>query len=1224
MSQAAAAIAFGNVFPGLRPFRPDEDHLFFGRESQIDTMVDVLAKSRLLAVVGSSGSGKSSLVNCGLRPALHRGLMAVAGTGWRVAQFRPGDKPIESLTRALANDGVLHCGYQGAVPLEEVLDTSLRVSKRGLLDVYRRARLPEQANLLVIVDQFEELFRYRTQDTSVRTSQQSLEQAVAFVNLLLEAKRSDLPIYIVLTMRSDFLGNCAEFQGLPEAINQGQYLVPRMSRDERRAAIKGPIGVGGAKISPVLLSRLVNDVGDNPDQLSILQHALNRTWAHWKNQGHCKGPITIEHYEAIGTMAEALDRHAEKAFAELTSDRQRKICEKTFKALTDKGTDVRGIRRPASLETLCLISEASMEEVTAVIEVFRKPSRSFLMPELPASLHSYSIIDISHESLMRVWSRLRTWADEEAQSAQLYRRLSESATLHAEGRAALWRDPELQLALDWRTRVEPTVAWARFYGGGFQQAMMFLAHSEALRQQESQEREEHGKRKADYEKALALGQEQQLRIALQAKATARLRVLLTLLVFLFGAAAAASIWAVKQERKAEGLQRESKARELAAVALSELKEDPERSVLLAAQAVNATLRFGQPPVPVAEDALQMALLFLPENLKLKHSAPVLAVAYSRDRKIATGSTDGVARVWNASDGKLLLSMSGATGPLTSVTFSPDGKAVATAGEDGTVRLWNAVTGEAQLAFQPRSGALTSLTYSPDGGQLLVGSSTNSATVWDATNGTLLRTLRGHSEAVTSVAFSTDGTLLMTGSSDRTAKIWNRGNGQVIATLRGHSEPVTAVAISPNSKFLATGSTDGTVRIWNARSAVQVRNLRHSGPLKSLQFSPDGKWLATGTSDETVYIWDADKSVQVLTLRVLGTANAVAFSPNGKQLATASSNDVAQVWDLSAGKGLLAVHHEDSVNDLTFSPDGRKLATASSDKTAKIWDSKTGDELLMLAGPAAPVNSVSYSKDGRRVATVAADGSLTVWDASSGKHLLTMRGHEGAINGVAYSPNNKKLATAGADGTARLWDAISGGEALLKLQHAGPVNFVTFSPDGERVATASSDGTAKLWSVSGGQALITLKHGGGVLDVAFSPDGKRIMTAGADGDISIWYAQTGKLLKVLHGHSSSILAIVSSPDNVHFATASQDGTAKVWDSRTGRAVETLSSKSGAVNSVAYSPDGRRLAAASTDGTAQVYTLDIMELLKLARSRTSRELSAEECLHYLQLNPCPSMP
>ena len=156
----------------------------------------------------------------------------------------------------------------------------------------------------------------------------------------------------------------------------------------------------------MLLTRLVNDVGDNPDQLSILQHALNRTWARWQDEGDDKEPLDLRHYEAIGTMAHALDQHAEEAYARARRRRRQRICEKLFKALTDKATDPRGVRRPTSLRDLCALADATEAEVAEVIDVFRDPSRSFLMPPAGEALAGESVIDISHESLMRVWRRL--------------------------------------------------------------------------------------------------------------------------------------------------------------------------------------------------------------------------------------------------------------------------------------------------------------------------------------------------------------------------------------------------------------------------------------------------------------------------------------------------------------------------------------------------------------------------------------------------------------------------------------------------------------------------------------------------------------------------------------------------------------------------------------------------------------------------------------------------
>lgn len=473
-----------NPFPGLRPFLEDEEHLFFGREKQVDAMVNKLAAKHFLAVVGTSGSGKSSLVNCGLRPALHRGWMPNAGTAWRVAQFRPGSNAIHALAEALSSDGVLYRDFKAqGISLSAILESELRTSNLGLVKAFEHARLGPNVNLLVVADQFEELFRYYKAGSARGASSQGLdEDAKAFVNLLLAVREhTALRLYVVLTMRSDFLGDCAGLLGLPEAINEGQYLVPRMNRDERRLAIAGPVGVGKAKIDPALEMRLVNDVGDNPDQLSILQHALNRTWALWERQDPPRGPLTLDHYERVGTMAHALDQHAERAFAELDSERKRQICASVMKALTDWGTDARGTRRPTTLGTLCALANATASEVTDVLDVFRKPSRSFLMPPSSEALTDETPIDISHESLMRVWERLKTWGEEEARSVQMYRRLLDWARRWEKGDAELWRGPDLSSASAWRVNEVPTPPWAERYGSrdDFQVVMKFLDTSEA-------------------------------------------------------------------------------------------------------------------------------------------------------------------------------------------------------------------------------------------------------------------------------------------------------------------------------------------------------------------------------------------------------------------------------------------------------------------------------------------------------------------------------------------------------------------------------------------------------------------------------------------------------------------------------------------------------------------------------------------------------------------------
>jgi hypothetical protein len=481
-----------NPFPGLRPFEPDEDHLFFGREKEIDELLRRLRASRFLSVVGTSGSGKSSLVRSGLIPSLYSGFMVKAGSTWRVATLRPGEDPIGHLAEALNQSDVLGTEGEMASTNRVLLEATLRRSTLGLVDAVRQARIPPEDNLLVIVDQFEELFRFRRS----RQIENSRDEAVAFVKLLLQAThQEEVPIYVVLTMRSDFIGDCMEYSGLPEAVNAGQYLVPRMTRDELRSAITGPIAVGGGQIAPRLVLRLLNDLGDDHDQLPVLQHALMRTWDHWERHRNQGEPIDTADYEAVGTLQNALSLHAEEAFLETGSEANLKIAERLFKALTDTFSDPRGIRRPTSVRQLSAICEVSEPEVIQIVEIFRRPGRSFLMPPPATLLESRSIVDLSHESLLRCWTRLIAWAAEERASAQVYARLSQASAWFAEGTAGLWHNPELELGVRWKRQNHPTEAWAERYDSSFARSMDFLDRSEKEQDRIEAEREKTRKNK---------------------------------------------------------------------------------------------------------------------------------------------------------------------------------------------------------------------------------------------------------------------------------------------------------------------------------------------------------------------------------------------------------------------------------------------------------------------------------------------------------------------------------------------------------------------------------------------------------------------------------------------------------------------------------------------------------------------------------------------------------
>ncbi len=302
-----------NPFPGLRPFKIEESHLFFGREGQSDEVLLKLSKNRFVGIIGPSGSGKSSFIYCGVMPILYGGFLTDASPNWEVVVTRPGAGPIDNLAEALLKNNREYIG--GDVEEKRIkrtiFSTLLRSSSLGLVEAIEQTRKDADVNYLVLVDQFEELFRFKDSHDA-----NSINETLAFVNLLMEAVNyPDAPIYVAITMRSDFIGDCAQFPELTRKINDSHYLIPQLTREQKRVAIEGPVAVGGARIAPRLVQQLLNDLGDNPDQLPILQHALMRTWSYWSAyRDYADEPVDLKHYEAIGTDVGSLVAARQRSF----------------------------------------------------------------------------------------------------------------------------------------------------------------------------------------------------------------------------------------------------------------------------------------------------------------------------------------------------------------------------------------------------------------------------------------------------------------------------------------------------------------------------------------------------------------------------------------------------------------------------------------------------------------------------------------------------------------------------------------------------------------------------------------------------------------------------------------------------------------------------------------------------------------------------------------------
>jgi hypothetical protein len=985
----AEATTRTNPFPGLRSFEPDEDHLFFGRESRIDELLARLRRSRFLSVVGTSGSGKSSLIRSGLIPSLYSGFMAKAGSSWRVVLFRPGEDPIGHLADALVAPGVLSDPQQEPDPAERALaEVTLRRSAMGLVDCIRQARVPEHENVLVVVDQFEELFRFK------RSSQQrdSRDEAVAFVKLLLAATHQDhVPVYVVITMRSEFIGNCTEFEGLTEAINDGQYLVPRMTREERRSAITGPVAVSGAEITQRLVLRLLNDVGDDPDQLPILQHALMRTWDEW-NRHHADGEaIDLRHYEAIGTMKDALSQHAEEAFRELSDERSRRIAERMFKSLTELGEGARGVRSPRPLAEICSLTSAAEAEVAAVVEAFRRPGRSFLMPPFPQPLRAESVIDISHESLMRIWKRLILWVEDESRSAQVYLRIAKAAAEFQEGKAGLLRDPELQLALNWREEAQPNAVWAQRYDVAFERAAVFLDHSRKQRDLETEEKERQRRRQMQWMVRLAV--------------VLGLAALVTLVFGLYAMTARMEAEenfkeTLRQKVIADEQRKEAEAQREVADAQRVRTEQARAVADRERQAAEDERQRAESEKRRAEEQEREALRQKSHADEARLEETRARTDAERQRERADTLREKAERSESEARRLRLLAVARELAIKTSQLTREDQRPLAALLAVQAYRLHERSGGDpadpdvfealraalARLAPKEapalalHADAVRCLATSPESGLVASGGDDGKVGLFDPAARPLRPTVLGSTGSEVRALAWLDDTRVAVGSLDGLVRVFTRGGGGAAATLGPLPGGVTAVAARGDGA-LGVAGLDGSVRLWPSLdgAGTPLAPPSSGGRIGALAFLADGR-LAGASDGGGVLLWDPARPQEGPRALAPGRRVRVIGRGAGGRLAAGTEEGPILLWPAGPGRASVELAgHSSAVTALDFSPDGARLASGSVDGSVRLWDAGRPDRKpIRLVGHNGWVWAVAFTRDGETLVSGGADRTIRLW------------------------------------------------------------------------------------------------------------------------------------------------------------------------------------------------------------------------------------------------------
>ncbi|MGL5873292.1 MAG: caspase family protein [Xenococcaceae cyanobacterium] len=1149
-------------YMGLKAFSEEQAQYFYGRETLTQQLIEKISHSSTLAVVGASGSGKSSVVRAGLLAQLRQGKQLPGSERWWIGCMRPSVNPIEGLLKLMVNPGSENERAEEQMQLEELLAL-------GVEGFVQWLRTRPEPMVVLAIDQFEELFTLAFVNERQR-----------FLYLILGAVKYAADRFkLVLTLRADFVSSCLEIPELATILQTSSVLVPPyLVEEDYRQAIVRPAKQVGLRVESGLVEILLKELDRAAGDLPLLQFALEKLWEFRQH-----GVLTIQTYQKLGGIRGALEQQAQSVYDSL--DLQAQDCARwIFLNLTQLGEGTEDTRRRVSLNDLIVskypkaLVDRTLQALTAAKIVVvnieqgigggaRGETAEPPKPEdwVAEKLKNTTTVEIVHEILIRHWSTLRWWLEENRARLRSQRQIEQAAQL--------WKnnDRQSEFLLRGIRLAEAEELYLKYTDELSDLALAFIAACLDTRQKEKKE-------------AIT-------RLRRAQAAAAAIGFLGVAAFGLAGLAYRQKLLAQVQEIDAldsssEALSFSKRSLESAIVSVKAGKKLNQIGSL--GQALIGNDRWTQTRLKTVTTLQQAAYNTQELNRLEKHTQRINAVEYSPDgQMLASASDDNTVLVWHK-DGTLLSTLAGHQERVTSIAFSPDGQYLVSASADRTVKIW-------QLNREYPSQTQ------------------------------ILRTLDGHQDWVTCVAFSPDGQYIASASRDRSVKLW-KINGSIVSTITD-SGWINAIKFSPDGKLLASGGEDNTVKLWRIDGQNQLENkpkqtlLGHGDRITSIAFSPDGKQLASGGEDLTVKLWQTADGKALNSFTFRDRLNSVRFSPKGDAIAAAGADGIVAILGLDGSVRQSLLGHGSEISSLSFSPDGKFIASASTDKTVRLWQ-----VARQLKEQEAGTSRVRFSPtDSQLFATAGFDGKIKLWrhtEGNSRKLVRTLAGHKMTVGDLQFSPDGKILISAGWDKTVKLWRVEDGAELKTLKKHQDGVTSLAFSPDGKMFASGSEDRTVEIWKITGGEAqsINTLQgHLDGIISLAFSPDGKFVASGSYDKAIKIWRVDDGLLVSDLKKQGLAIAALKFSTDGKILASASLDNTIQLWrivdlnsnslqDSYASgvKPFKTLAGHQGGVTSLDFTNDGKVLVSASDDGTIKFWNVQDCMLIKTLFGHNSKVL------------------